>query len=286
MRKTREQAVSDRDSSSTGHANARFSFAASLVATLLTAASAASAWEPAPEASARQVLMEARKDALDGRFPAAAEKFLWFHEHVLERDRAMAGVRLSFALSDWAELARRYPPAMSQLLAVRDRALAQVDAGGLPGEMALGEVIRINAKVQAYESTRDAFARFARRDPVLAEHELLDALPALIALNEFELASRHLKVDFVMSRVEGLYRAFQEVPLKASDEQKALVLSSQQRYIDVQLARVVLVLTKGGRNAEAEQVVARGRALLGPEARLHHMTEALRGIAPPDDDAG
>jgi hypothetical protein len=201
-------------------------------------------------------------------------------------DRAMSGVRLSFALADWTALARRYPPAMDQLLAVRDRSLAQVDAGGSAGQAALGEVIHINARLRAHESTRDAFARFALRDPVLAERELLEALPALIALNDFALASKHLRVEFVLSRMEGLYRSFQQAPLNLSDERKALVMSSQQRYIDVKLGRAVLVLVKDGRDAEAEQVVARGRTLLGPEARVHHMTEALRGIAPPDDDAG
>lgn len=286
MGKRREKLLDDRTSSSTGHASGRAQIAAGLAAAvLMTAVPMASAWEPAPELSAQQVLLDARKDAQDGRLSQAAEKYLWFHEHVLERDRSMTGVRLSFALADWTDLARRYPPAMEQLLAVRDRSLAKVDAGGSAGQMALGEVIHINARLRAHESTRDAFARFAQRDPVLAERELLEALPALIAVNEFGLASKHLRVEFVLSRMEGLYRSFQRAPLKLSDERKALMLSSQQRYIDVKLGRAVLVLVKDGRHAEAEQVVVRGRALLGPEARAHHMTEALRGIAPPDDDA-
>ncbi|MGQ3052793.1 MAG: hypothetical protein ACT6S0_13490 [Roseateles sp.] len=278
--------MNDRNSSSTGHATGRSQLAAGLAAAvLMTAMPAASAWEPAPEVSAQQILQDAQKDARDGRLAEAAEKFRWFHEHALERDRAMSGVRLSFALADWADLARRYPPAMAHLVAARDRALAMIDAGGRPGQMALGEVIRINARLKAHESTRDAFARFALRDPVLAERELLEALPALISLNEFGLASKHLRVEFVLSRMEGLHRAFQEAPLKVSDERKAQMLSHQQRYIDVKLARVVLALSKDGRDAEAEQVVARGQALLGPQARIHHMTEALRGVAPPDDDA-
>lgn len=267
-----------------GHVHARAPFAAGLIALALMAAmQTAGAWEPAPDTSARQILNDARLDARNGRLPEAAEKYLWFHEHVLEREPAMVGVRLSFALSDWAALARRYPPAMAQLLAVRDRALAQVDAGGRSGQTALREVIRINTTLNVHESTRDAFERFARRDPVLAERELLDALPALVALNEFELASRHLKVEQILPQVEGQYRLMQDMPLKLPDDQKAQFLSSQQRAVDLKLARVVLVLSNNRRDAEAEQVLARGRALLGPQANLHHMTEALRGVAPPDD---
>jgi hypothetical protein len=244
------------------------------------------AWEPPPGATGQQVLHEARKDAEEGRFAAAAEKHLWFHEHVLEREPAMSGVRVSFALSDWAMLARRHAPAMAQLLAVRDRAFAQIDDGGWAGQRALSEVIHINHYLGGQrESTRDAFARFARRDPVLAERELMDALPALIQLNEFDLASRHLRVPTAVGRVESVYQTLQQAALsRLSDGERAALLRSQQRVVDVQLARVVLVLSKQGRDAEAEQVLARGRALLGPEASVHHMTEALRGIAPPDDE--
>jgi len=253
---------------------------------LATAHPTVQAWEPPPEASAQQVLREARQDAQEGRYAAAAEKHLWFHEHVLEREPAMSGVRVSFALSDWAALARRHEPAMAQLLAVRDRALAQVDAGGWTGQRALSELIHINHYLGGQrESTRDAFARFARRDPVLAERELMDALPALIQLNEFELASQHLRVDTAVGRVENVYKTIQQAALpKLSEGDRATMLRAQQRVVDVQLARVVLVLSKDRRDAEAEQVVARGRALLGPEASVHHMTEALRGIAPPDDE--
>lgn len=259
--------------------------AGALALSLAAAPVAALAWEPAPEMAARDVLQSARNDAHEGRLAAAAEKHLWFHEHVLEREPSMVGVRLSFALSEWTSLARRYEPAMTQLLAVRDRGLAQIDAGGRAGQQALSEVIHLNNYLGGQqESTRDAFARFAARDPVLAEQELPNALPALIRLNDFELASRHLRVETVVGRVESLYKIIQEhPPSQLSEAQRADFLRSQQRFMDVQLARVALVLVKQGRDAEAEQVVARSRALLGPDANIHHMTEALRGIAPPDD---
>ena len=56
----------------------------------------------------------------------------------------MSGVRVSFALADGAALAQRHPPAMAQLLAARDKALSQIDAGGWSGGRALSEVIHIN----------------------------------------------------------------------------------------------------------------------------------------------
>lgn len=245
----------------------------------------AQAWEPAADTSAQQLLEDARQDVIDGRLAQAAEKHLWFHDHVLERDPAMSGVRLSFALFDWAELARRYPPAMEQLNAVRDRTLARMDAGGSTGQTALRELISLNTALQDPASTRDGFERLAHRDPALAERHTLDALPALIALNDVALASKHLQVEPALRSTEELYRSMKASMPRLPADSLAEALRAQQRYVELQLARVAYVLVKDGRDAEAQQVLTRGRALLGPEASVHHLNEAMRGIAPPDDFA-
>ena len=48
---------------------------------------------------ARQVLRNAREAALRGAHAEALEKYLWFHHHALEHSPALAGVRLSYAIS-------------------------------------------------------------------------------------------------------------------------------------------------------------------------------------------
>jgi len=257
-----------------------------VVIAALAASAATMAWEPAPDATARQVLREAQQDAAAGRLVEAAEKHLWFHEHVLEREPSMAGVRLSFAMHDWVALARRYPAAMTQLIAVRDATVAQVDAGGMAARQALSEVIGINRYLHAPESTRDAFNRLVARDPVIADQSVLEVLPALIELNDIALASQHLSVGEVMSRQERFYTHLKEAKLELPADQLADVKRWQQRHVDLQLARVAYVLCKDRRQAEADQVVARGRALLEADASAHHMTQALRCIAPPADDLG
>lgn len=266
----------------------RSSKARACVVILALAASTVQAWEPAPATSARQVLQDARQDASAGRLAEAAEKHLWFHEHVLEREPSMVGVRLSFALHDWVALARRYPPAMAQLIAVRDATAARVEAGGMTGQRALTELTGINRLLRAPESTRDAFNRLLQRDPVVAERSVLEVLPALIELNEIALASQHLRVDEVLGRTESFYMHLRTVKPSPSISQSQIddMKRWQQRDVDIRLARVAYVLCKDRRDAEAEQVVARGRALLEADASSHHMTEALRCIAPPNEDAG
>lgn len=249
-------------------------------------ASLAQAWEPAPDTTGREVLQAARRDASEGRLAEAAEKHLWFHEHVLEREPSMTGVRLSFALADWAALARRYPAAMAQLVTARDRAVVQVEAGGLAGQRALNEVVSFNRYLRKPESTRDAFARLAQRDPVVAEQAAPQVLPALVELNDIELASKYLRVDEAVGRIERVYTQVQTAKSSLPASQAEAMKRWQQRHVDIQLAQVVYVLCRDRREAEAEQVVARGRAFLDPDAPVHHMTEALRCIAPPNEDAG
>ncbi|MFT7772417.1 hypothetical protein [Roseateles sp.] len=249
-------------------------------------ASLAQAWEPAPETSGREVLQAARRDASEGRLAEAAEKHLWFHEHVLEREPSMRGVRLSFALADWVALARRYPAAMAQLIAARDRAVARVEDGGLAGGQALNEVVSFNSRLRDPESTRDAFARLVLRDPVVAEQAAPQVLPALVELNDIEFASKHLHVDEAVGRIERTYTQLQATSSALPANQIEAMKRWQQRHVDIQLAQVVYVLCKDRREAEAEQVVARGRALLAPDAPVHHMTEAQRCIAPPNENAG
>jgi len=45
-----------------------------------------------------------KKDlAHQGKNEEALERFLWFHDHALEHDPAMHGVRLPYALSSWTK---------------------------------------------------------------------------------------------------------------------------------------------------------------------------------------
>ncbi len=51
-------------------------------------------------------LSAAHHDAHHGAYSQALEGFLWFHHHALEHEEGMRGVRHSFALAYWADLAR------------------------------------------------------------------------------------------------------------------------------------------------------------------------------------
>ena len=65
----------------------------------------------------RKCLDEARQHSRAGDYAKALELFEYFFDHALdEDDGALYGVRLSFCLAYWAELAETYPPAEQRLL--------------------------------------------------------------------------------------------------------------------------------------------------------------------------
>jgi hypothetical protein len=62
------------------------------------------------EADPKEILRQARQLVKSEQYAAALEKYIWFHDHALDADRALAGVRLSYAILEWVDLGGLYPP--------------------------------------------------------------------------------------------------------------------------------------------------------------------------------
>jgi hypothetical protein len=79
-----------------------------------------------PEFSGEDVeraLRDARRFRDEGKFAHALERHVWYHENALKYLPEHFGVRLSFALSDWAELGDVYPAAIDALRIARDNSM-------------------------------------------------------------------------------------------------------------------------------------------------------------------
>jgi hypothetical protein len=61
-----------------------------------------------------------------GMYQEALDRFVWFHDHALEHNYGMYGVRLSFALMYWKELGKVYLQAMQALKETRDHKTDQI----------------------------------------------------------------------------------------------------------------------------------------------------------------
>ncbi len=137
------------------------------------------------------VLNRGRDSCRAGRYREALEDYIWFHEHALEHDRSYYGVRLSFALLDWRDLAEVYRPAMKALASVRARAAAALRTGA--GDRALfHDLASIDRALGKVRDTHALFRLLWRRQPGLAMQCRDLAVEAVVEAGDFELASRCL----------------------------------------------------------------------------------------------
>jgi tetratricopeptide (TPR) repeat protein len=140
---------------------------------------------------AQQALEDANRLAANGDYAAALSKHVWFHENALKIRPSYYGVRLSFALSYWIELGKKYPKALEKLKEIRDSKTQRLLKGERSRDL-FHDVSSINEYLQAFQSTADLFKELDTTDPKFAStiYDLADA--ALLSCREFGLAKKYL----------------------------------------------------------------------------------------------
>jgi hypothetical protein len=142
-----------------------------------------------PNASER--LHSAWLGARAGRHAEALGEYVWFYEHALEENRHLAPVRLSFALAYWKDLAKVYPPALDELMRIRNREMDRLLAGARDWDL-FHAVVSINERLGLDYETHALFETVAAQDPHFAKRCCSIALPSLIDAGDFALAARFL----------------------------------------------------------------------------------------------
>jgi len=135
----------------------------------------------------RERLRAGEQAAREGRHEEALDHYVWFHEHALEHDRALYGVRLSFALASWAELARAYPRAAEVLTEIRDRKTERLRTGEGNHDV-FNDVEAINEYLDDHEATYRLFVELHSTFPELAKTCASVAMPVLIKKQDYKLA--------------------------------------------------------------------------------------------------
>jgi hypothetical protein len=135
----------------------------------------------------RERYQQAQEAAREGRHEEALREYLWFHEHVLEHEPSMYGVRLSFALAAWIQLGQSYPKALVALKEMRDRKTLQLASGGGDREL-FHDVESINEYLEEEKATYELFLKLQTSNPTLARECAGLAMPALVKAKDFRLA--------------------------------------------------------------------------------------------------
>ena len=138
-----------------------------------------------------QKILNSAKNLMDeGSYEEALQHYLWYFNHS-RNDAGQRGVRLSFALSDWIELGRRYPKAKQALIEIRDGDVQKFSEGEGYSEL-FQEIAGINQYLGDDDATLALFKTIEQRDPQLARQCYFFAENLLVQKGDYETCRKYL----------------------------------------------------------------------------------------------
>ena len=253
-------------------------YALLVFALVLTCTSArADGWSPGANPDPQAILEEARTDTKAGRYETALAKHVWIHEHALEVKPAFYGVRLSFALAYWRELAQEYPPALTKLKEIRDAARANVVAGKNVRE-SFHDMASINDHLGEHETTKEVFEALVEKDQNAAREVFELALPSLIKGKAYALIDDYISPKSDFSRFRERYLQGKQLANEPRFGARHLEFVNKKFANDS--TTLVAILAVNDRKPEAEEIAALAREEWNDETFHKALDEALQGVVP------
>lgn len=256
-----------------------------LVALLFCFSSAAQAsdtsWFPPENPDPNRILQEARADRQAGRYAQSLAKHVWYHENALKIQPSQYGVRLSFALSDWRQLANRYPPALDSMSAFRDRAERRVKENK-DDRAAFHDAASLNSELKDEDRTVHLFRWLDENDPTFATSVFSIARDTLIEQQEFELCGKYVgDADSFRSELDQFEEMTAQIQQYGDADSVDRMVTSQRQYMVYSMSNDIATLVRIGRSDDA---VEAGNLLLGElsEPILRQMIERAMGGEFPD----
>jgi hypothetical protein len=230
-----------------------------------------------PGTDPRTVLNEARDFSRQGRFEEALERYVWFHQHALEYDHALSGVRLSYALAEWVELGKQFPPARDALVAAGDQKSARLRAGSWSPNL-FHDAAAIYEHLGDNEKTAQLFLSLHQSDPARAARFYDRSEIGLVALGMYAICAAHIPDG--VARFEAIRRNRRTMLSHADNMERrhggGFRDSVEQRFAE-EVTRLVRILGGVDRGeevrrvrelalAESDHPADRGAALTSPPA--------------------
>ncbi len=149
-------------------------------------------WQPPDNPDPIEIKQSIRDDVAKGRYETALAKHVWFHDHSLQLQPSLAGVRLSFALSDWLKLGEVYPPALDKMKAIREdleKKMRDEDRVRVRFQD-FHDFVSLNQTLRQEERTAELFQWLAENDREDADRLFGVAQPSLIKQKKYDLVRR------------------------------------------------------------------------------------------------
>jgi hypothetical protein len=215
-----------------------------------------------------EMLKRGENAAREQRYDEALADYIWLHEHALEDDSALYGVRLSFALAAWRELGELYPPAIEALLSIRDQKVRAM-LGGAPDLGTFDDVAAISHYLGDVRVTYEVFLSLHERHPELARSCASIAMPALIHNGDFKLA-RAFFTDPELS----IRRWSSNLNAEISNRERLVHGGFIRLYVE-RVSEVLQVLLGVGEIERAAKVRALALASVNDESTVRVVSERL-----------
>ncbi len=202
---------------------------------------------------------DARRLAQSGDYAGALAKHVWFHNNALALRPSYYGVRLSFALSDWVELGRKYPPAMQKLKSIRDEKNAGLSSGTKDREL-FHDVVSINEHLGEQEKTVQLFKKIDASDPEFASNVYDLADSALLENKEYALAKKHL--GDAARRFAHAKADFENGMRYAKETVGAAQRQADETIFTDEAVRIITVLRETGDRDKAKKIQSEALSVL------------------------
>jgi hypothetical protein len=236
-------------------------------------------WKPPDDPDPTAILHSAESDTRDGSHAQALAKFLWFHHNALRHDSAIYGVRLSFALSSWLELASLHPPARAALIRARDETEAAFRREPSSFEL-FHDLAALNRHLGDGPRTVDLFVSTAHADYAAAERLYRVAEPFLIAVGRYDACGPFLDPPKRMRRAAEAYQMMTRTEEARPADERAPPPLARSFYVH-DVATLVGLLFLNRRLEEATEARAQGLTVLDNEEFRALLAAAMSGHLPP-----
>ncbi len=245
-----------------------------LVCVSILQSDAADEWQPPANPDPRAILQEARRDTENKAYAAALVKHVWYHENAISIEPAQVGVRLSFALSYWLELAEAYPPAKAKLMEIRDKA-GKETLEGKDGTDAFHDFVSINRVLGEPELTKKLFVQLDNDKPKQARALFELARPSLIQAKAYVLCAKYVDGEVAYKREVDFYKRLIDNPVGGA----RMADYARQRFTHESATLVALLFIKGDKES-ARRIADAARKEIEEESFNELLDAALKGKVP------
>lgn len=235
-------------------------------------------WSPPDAPNPSDILQSAVADTRDGSYEQALVKFLWFHDNALQYEKGLAGVRVSFALAYWLELAAAYPPALDAFKRIRDRTEIAFQHNSSSLEL-FCDLASMNDRLDDESRTAELFAQVAKADHESAKKLYHVAEEYLIAASDFHACGPFLDPPKRIELATDRYRMMKRLEESRVQSKIPIPRTSRTHFIR-NVGTLVGLLVLNDRSEEATTAYRRALNVIDDDEFRSVMDAAMTGHLP------